>query len=560
VFKEEDISKIKVEKEKWIEKTGCQQDAETFRNTPSGIKIKNLYTPRDVSNLDYLKDLGFPGSYPFTRGVYPTMYRGRTWTVRMFSGFATPEETNERWKMLLNSGETGFSAAVDVLTFNGTDPDTPGVDAEVEVGTSGVPLYSIKGVEALVKDLPIKDISVALVTEPMTAVGLTSMYFNVAKNKGVPLSQVAGTTQNDLGTMTIGYITYDSLKPDKLLKLACDMIEYCTAMKQAPKWNPINFTTYNYREGGINAIQEIAFGFTNAIDHIEELLQRGWKIDDFASRLAFHLSADRNFFEEIAKYRAARRIWAKIITERYGAKDPRSIIMKYHVQTAGSSLTAKQPLVNVARTAIQALEAVLGGCQSLHTNSYDEAICLPSEEAVKIAVRTQQVVMEETGVVDTIDPLAGSYYVEWLTSEIEKRILVYMQEIENQGGFVKALSNGWLFNEMSKAFNERQKAIVEGKEKVIGVNCHLEEEKERPIPFKTNPWAADIEKERLRKLRAERNNQRVATLLDQLRRDCAQNKNVMPTVMELTAEGATLGEITRVYREIWGIWELPIAI
>lgn len=561
MFNEDDIADIKAEKEKWVEKAGNHKDAETFRVTPSGIKIKNVYTPEDIGNLDYLKDVNFPGSYPYTRGVYPAMYRERPWTIRMFSGFATPEETNKRWKMLLNSGQTGFSAAVDLLTFYGTDPDDPGVDAEVEVGTTGVPLYSIRGVEALVKDLPIEDISVALVTEPMTAVALTSTYFNVAKNNGVPLARVAGTTQNDIGTMCIGYITRDSLEPDKLLKLACDLIEYCTAMKKAPRWNPINFTTYNYREGGINAVQEIAFGFTNAIDHIEELLKRGWHIDDFASRLAFHLSADRNFFEEIAKYRAARRIWARLLVEKYKAKDPRSIIMKYHVQTAGSSLTAQQPMVNIPRTAIQALEAVLGGCQSLHTNSYDEAICLPTEEAVKLAVRTQQVIMEETGVVDTIDPLAGSYYVEWLTGEIETRILDYMQEIETQGGFVKALASGWLHGEMQKAFNERQNAIAEGRETVIGINSHQENDREETYaPFKTNALAAGVEKERLVKLRKERNSQKILVLLDRLRADCTENKNVMPTVMELMGEGATLGEVAGVYREIWGIWDLPIAV
>ncbi|HBQ29431.1 hypothetical protein HX99_02520 [Peptococcaceae bacterium SCADC1_2_3] len=559
MFEEEEIKKIEAEKEKWIENTSCQKDADAYRLTPSGIKVKNIYTPSDIADQGYLKDLGFPGAYPYTRGVYPTMYRERPWTIRMFSGFSTPEETNARWKMLYEEGETGFSAACDILTTSGFDPDSPGVDAEVEVGTGGVPLYSIKGVEALVEGLPIDKISVALVTE-VTATSLSAMYFNVAQKRGVPLTKIAGTTQNDIGTMPLSLMCRDSISPDRLLKLACDLIEFCTAMKQVPKWNPINFTTYNCREGGINAFQEIAIGFSAAIDHIEELLQRGWKIDDFASRLAFHLSADRNFFEEIAKYRAARRIWAKLLTERYGAKNSRSVAMKYHVQTAGSSLTAQQPMVNIIRTTIQALEAVLGGCQSLHTNSYDEAICLPAEESVRIAIRTQQAIQEETGIIDTIDPLAGSYYVEWITNEMENRILGYMKEIEAQGGFIKALINGWLYKEMRKAFNERQRSIVESKERIIGVNCHVIKEEERHVPFKTNPWAADIEKERLRKLREERDNQKIAVLKDRLRRDCEKNKNVMPSVMGLTAEGATLGEIANIYREIWGIWELPITI
>jgi len=290
------------------------------------------------------------------------------------------------------------------------------------------------------------------------------------------------------------------------------------------------------------------------------LLRRGWRIDEFVHRLAFHLSADRHFFEEIAKYRAARRIWAKLMTERYGAKDPRSIAMKYHVQTAGSSLANKQPMVNIIRTTIQGLEAVLGGTQSMHTNSWDEAICLPSDEAVKLAVKTQLVIREETGVTDTIDPLAGSYYVEWLTNEMEKRILSYMGEIEAQGGFAKALENGWIFNEMAKAFHKRQRAIASGEEKFIGINCFTSQEESTIIPFRTNPKAAEIEIERLKKLRKERNNNLVTALLDELRRVCERKENVMPKVMELTAEGATLGEITKVYRQIFGVWELPVVV
>ena len=560
MFKEEELKKIEKERKEWAEKTKDYKELKKEFITPSDIKIKNIYTPEDIKDVDYVKDIGFPGAYPYVRGVYPTMHRSQPWTIRMFSGFGTPEETNQRWKLLYEEGQTGFAAACDVLTFAGIDPDDPEVDAQAEVGTSGVPLYSIKAVEELVKDLPIDKVTVALVTECMTATSLTSMYFNVAKKRGYSLNKVGGTTQNDIGTMSIGYITRDSLKPDMLLKLACDLIEYCTPMKNVPRWNPINFTTYNYREGGIDAVQEIAFGFTNAIDHIEELLRRGWRIDDFAQRLAFHLTADRHFFEEIAKYRAARRIWARLMSERYGSKDPRTIIMKYHIQTAGSSLTNKQPMVNIIRTTIQALEAVLGGTQSMHTNSWDEAICLPSEEAVKLAVKTQLVIREETGVTDTIDPLAGSYYVEWLTNEIEKRILSYMGEIEAQGGFVKGLESGWIYSEMAKAFNKRQKAFDSGEEKFVGLNCFTTQEEPMVMPFRTNPRAAEIEIEKLRKLRKERNNSHITTLLDELRRICEKKENVMPKVMELTAEGATIGEITKVYREIWGIWELPLAI
>ncbi len=553
----EEMKRIAEEQEKWLLMTeGLRERKEKF-TTDSGIPLKSLYTPLDTEKIDYVRDIGFPGLPPYTRGVYPNMYRGRLWTIRMFSGFGTPEETNQRWKLLYEAGETGFSAAVDSLTFAGVDPDDPIDWVKAEVGKEGVPIYSIKGMEVMVEGLPIDEVSVALVVEPETSAAITSMYFNVAKKRGIPVESLRGTTQNDILTMTIGYVPWRPLKPEDLLKLACDLIEYCTAMGNAPKWNPINFTTYNYREGGIDAVQEIALGLANAVAHIEELLSRGWGIDDFAFRLAFHLSAHKDFFEEIAKYRAARKLWYRLMTERYGAKEEISKQFRFHVQTAGSSLCAQQPMVNIIRTAYQALEAVLGGCQSLHTNSYDEAVCLPSEEAVLLAVRTQQVLREEAGVGNVIDPLGGSYLIEALTEELEHRIWEYFEKIEDAGGIVEALKSGWLYRMMNKAFEKRRKAIESGEEKVIGVNCYVMEEEPHP-PFKTNPRAAEIEIERLNKLRAERDNLKIKSLLDELRRVCEKKENVLPVVMELTREGATVGEITNTFREMWGLWDVPM--
>ena len=552
-----DPKKLAEEREKWLaHSAGWQERKEEFKSD-AGIPLRSLYTPLDVQNIDYLREIGFPGMPPYARGVYPSMYRGRLWTIRMFSGFGTPEETNERWKMLYQEGETGFSAAVDSLTFAGVDPDDPVEWLEVEVGKEGVPLYSIRGVEVMVDGLPIDKMSVALVVEPLTSTAVTSMYFNVARKRGIPMDNLRGTTQNDILTMTIGYVPWHSLKPDDLLKLACDLIEFCTARGEAPKWNPINFTTYNYREGGIDAVQEIALGMANAVAHIEEMLSRGWKVDDFVFRFAFHLAAHRNFFEEVAKYRAARKLWYRLMKERYKPEDPLSYQFRFHVQTAGSSLTAQQPMVNIIRTAYQALEASLGGCQSLHTNSFDEAVCLPGEESVRLAVRTQQLLQEETGIADVIDPLGGSYYVEALTEELEHRIWEYFEKIESEGGIVEALKSGWLYREMGKAFERRRRAVESGEEAVIGVNRYVVEEEPHP-PFRTNPRAAEIEVERLNKLRAERDNQKIEKLKDELRRVCEKRENVMPVVMELTGEGASTGEVTNIYREMWGLWDVPI--
>ncbi len=556
MFDHEAIKEIEDSKKEWDKQVKGYKERDADFVTDSGIPVKSLYTPADIKNHDYLSDVGFPGEPPFARGIYYNMYRGRLWTMRLFSGYGTPEETNERWKLLYKEGETGFSAAVDGLTFNGVDPDDPRGIAEV--GTSGVPLYCIDSMFALTEGLPIDQISVALVVEPFTSAPVCAMYFNMAEAKGIDIKKLMGTCQNDILTMTLGFVPYENVAPHHLLRLACDLIEWTIPQFNVPKWHPINFTTYNYREGGIDAIQELGFGFANAIAHIDDVIRRGWKIDEFVGRLAFHLSAHKDFFEKIAKYRAAKRIWYKLMRDKYEAKDPNSYQFRFHIQTAGSSLTAQQPTVNIVRTAIQSLEAVLGGCQSMHTNSYDEAICLPSKEAVLLALRTQQVVAEETRVTNTIDPLAGSYYVEWLTDEIEERVWKYLDKIEAHGGIVGGLESGWLFAEMRDAFHKRQTNIEEGKEKVIGVNMYrMGEEPTRQV-FRTNPRAAEIEIERINKLKARRDNKKVEEYLNELRRVCEKEQNVLPPIMKATKEGATLGEICNIYREIWGTWDAPM--
>jgi len=557
VYDKNFLDKLKNEKEKWDEKTKNQKERSIKFETDSGIPVKKLYTPLDVKG-DYSDKIGFPGEPPYARGVYPNMYRGRLWTMRLFSGHGTPEETNLRWKYLYENGETGFSAAVDALTFNGIDPTNR--DGAPEVGTSGVPLYCIDSLFALSEDIPIDKVSVALVVEPFTCAPVCSMYFNMAKMRGYDISTLMGTTQNDILTMTVGYIPYKNCPPNHLLRLACDFIEWTVPQKNVPKWHPINFTGYNYREGGIDAVQELGFVFASAISHIDNLVERGWKADDFVGRLAFHLAAHKDFFEEIAKYRAARRIWYKLMKDRYDVKDKRNLAFRFHVQTAGSSLTAQLPMINIVRTAIQGLEANLGGCQSLHTNSYDEAICLPSQEAALVALRTQQVISDETRIANTIDPLAGSYYVEWLTDEVEEKVWNYMEKIEKVGTIDKALSSGWLYKEMRDAFHKRRMKLESKEEIMLGVNKYPVDYDTVTDVFRTNPKSIQIEIDRINKLKARRDEGKLQAALDKLRKVCEKEENVMPAVMEATKEGATVQEVCDIYREIYGIWEPPLAI
>ncbi|MEM3525941.1 MAG: methylmalonyl-CoA mutase family protein [Candidatus Jordarchaeaceae archaeon] len=554
MFDEKAIKEIEERKKLWEKQAKQCKERDVEFTTYSGIPVKELYTPADIKNHDYLRDVGFPGEPPYTRGVYLNMYRGRLWTMRLFSGYGTPEETNQRWKLLYEAGETGFSAAVDVLTFNGLDPDDP--RATAEVGTSGVPLYCIDSMYALTEGLPIDKISVALVVEPFTSAPICAMYFNMAKSKGIDLNNLMGTCQNDICTMSLGFVPFENVAPRHLLRLACDLIEYTAAQKNVPKWHPINFTTYNYREGGIDAIQELGIGFANAMAHIDEVINRGYNIDDFVGRLAFHLSAHKDFFEEIAKFRAARRIWAKEMKKR-GATNPRSMMLRFHTQTAGVSLTAQQPLNNIVRVAIQALAAVLGGTQSLHTNSFDEALALPTEEAVTVALRTQQIIAYETGVADTIDPLGGSYYVEWLTDKMEEETYKYFDQIERIGGVIAGIKKGFFQNEIAKASYKYQKEVEQGKRKIVGVNCYrTKQDDEVTIPVLiVDPEVERIQCERLKKLRETRDNSKVQKALRELEKQAKTENNLMPYLIDCAHAYATLGEIRETLVSVFGEYE-----
>ena len=552
------LEAIRSEMEEWEATTL----AETLRRRPerkpefktaSGIPVKRLYTPLDVAGLDYLRDLGFPGQYPFTRGVYATMYRGRIWTMRQYAGYGTAEETNKRFKYLLKQGQTGLSVAFDFPTQLGYDPDHP--MAAGEVGKVGVSVFSVEEMMRLFNGIPLGQVTTSM-TINATTNAILAMYIATAEAQGYEQAQLGGTVQNDILKEYVARAMY-IFPPEPSMRLAVDIIEYCA--KHMPRWNPISISGYHIREAGANAVQELAFTLANAIAYVEGALERGLNVDDFAPRLSFFFAAHNDFFEEIAKFRAARRMWARIMKERFGAKKPRSCALRFHTQTAGSTLTAQQPLVNIVRVAIQALAAVLGGTQSLHTNSFDEALCLPSEEAVLIALRTQQVIAYESGVTRTVDPLAGSYYVEWLTNEIEERAWRYIERIDRMGGAVKAIEEGYMQKEIARSAYEQQKAIEEGELVVVGVNrFRLEGEEVKVELLKVDPAVEEEQKRRLRELRARRDNRKVEDALDALRRASEGEENLMPYVLRAVKAKATIGEIFGVLREVFGEYKPPL--
>jgi len=547
----EKINEITKERERW-EKTTLPKWMEQrperkneFRNH-SDTLIKRVYAPEDIKDLDYMRDLGFPGEYPFTRGVHATMYRGRLWTMRQFSGYGTAEQTNQRFKYLLKEGETGLSIAFDYPTITGYDSDHP--FARGEVGICGVAVASLKDMEVLLDGIPLDKVTTSMTINGPAAM-LLAMYVAVGDKQGVPREKIGGTTQNDMLKEFFAQ-KLCIFPPKPSLKLVTDIIEYCA--HHLPKWNPISISGYHIREAGANALQELAFTIYDGIAYVESALERGLKVDDFASRLSFFFASHNNLFEEIAKFRAARRLWAKIMKERFHARNPRSMWMRMHIQTSGCTLTAQQPLSNIIRTTIEALAAILGGTQSLHTNSFDEALCLPTEEAVRVALRTQQIIAHESGAADTIDPLAGSYYVEYLTNEMEEKAMEYIQKIDDMGGAIVAIEKGFFQKEIADSAYKYQRETDDKKRIIVGVNKYTTGE-ETSIPMlRVDPKVEEEQVAGLQKLRRERNNRKVDEMLEKLHYATEKDENLMPIIIEAIKTYATLGEICGVLRKVYG--------
>jgi methylmalonyl-CoA mutase N-terminal domain/subunit len=529
-----------------------ERQGELF-STISGLENEPLYAPERVQ-IDYDRDLGYPGAYPFTRGVYPSMYRGRLWTMRQFAGFGTAEETNERFRFLLDHGQTGLSTAFDMPTLMGYDSDH--ARSLGEVGREGVAVDSLADAETLFEGIPLGEVSTSMTINGPAAM-LLAFYVCVAEQQGVPREELRGTIQTDILKEYIAQKEW-IFPPEPSMRLVTDMVEFCA--RELPRWHPISISGYHIREAGSNAVQELAFTLANGFAYVDAAIERGLDVDDFAPRLSFFFNAHLDFFEEIAKYRAARRIWARELRERYGAKNPRSWLMRFHTQTAGVSLTAQQPELNIVRTALEALAAVLGGTQSLHTNSFDEALALPTEDAVRIALRTQQVIAHETGVVNTIDPLGGSYYLEDLTKRLEAEAYDYFDRIEKLGGVVAAVKDNFQQREIAEA-SFRYQAELEAKQRiVVGVNRYqLEDDGEIEL-LRIDPALEQKQIDRVQALRARRDSGAVEASLARLKDGAArEDDNLMPLLIEASRAYATLGEMCDALRETWGIWrETPV--
>ncbi|NIM46438.1 MAG: methylmalonyl-CoA mutase [Nitrososphaeria archaeon] len=546
------------EKEKEWEERIVKRSIERFPErdeikTLSGIPIKRVYTASDLPGFDYLDKLGFPGQYPFVRGVYPTMYRGRFWTMRQYAGFGTAEDTNKRYKFLLEQGQTGLSMAFDLPTQIGYDSDHP--LAHGEVGKVGVAIPTLKDLEVVFDGISLERVSTSM-TINATAPILLAMYLVLGGRQGAETTGLRGTVQNDVLKEYVARGTY-IFPPEASLKLATDIFEYCA--ENAPRWNTISISGYHIREAGATAVQELAFTLANGIAYAQSAVDIGLDIDYFAPRLSFFFAVHNDFFEEIAKFRAARRLWAKIMKERFGAKRPQSLMLRFHTQTSGVTLTAQQPDNNVVRVTLQALAAVLGGTQSLHTNSLDEALSLPSETTVRTALRTQQIIANESNVTETIDPVGGSYYVEWLTDEIERGVIKYIEQIDEMGGMVSAIERGYIQREISDS-SYRYQRDVENKNKVIvGVNDYEIEEDLSIELFKLRPEVEDRQLVRLKEVRRMRNNEKVRDYLNKIRGGAEKGENIMPLLLRGINAYATLGEICDVLREVYREYRAPEA-
>lgn len=541
-----DLEKVSEELKNWEVKNAKDLQRVGEYINRSGIPIKIVYTPLDVKGLDYLKDLSFPGEYPFIRGVYSTMYRGRLWTIRQYAGFGTAEDTNKRYRYLISQGQTGLSVAFHLPTQCGYDSDHP--MAFAEIGKVGVAIDSLKDMEILFDGIDLGKITTSM-TINSTCPQVLAMYFCVASSQGVPDNQVGGTVQNDILKEYVARGTY-IYPPEPSMRLVGDVIEWC--YKNAPRFNSISVSGYHMREAGCTAVQEAAFTLANGIAYIDHVVKRGIPVDNFAPRVSFFFAAQRDLFEEVAKFRAMRRMWAKIMKERFGAKNPRSMLLRFHVQTAGVTLTAQQPYVNLLRNTLEALAAVLGGAQSLHVNSFDEAYATPTEFAVTLSVRTQQIIAYESKVTATVDPLGGSYYVEWLTDQIEEKAMEYIHKIDDMGGAPQAIEKGFYQREIADAAYQYQKDVESKREIVVGVNEFVTGEEIPVTILKVDPEVRKRQIERLKKVKSERDNVKVKDALANLRRSAEKGENIIPATFEAIRAYATIGETSDVLREVFG--------
>ncbi len=558
MFEADKLKQIKEEQDKWSE-TVSKMTAKRPERKPdfintSGIPLSRTYTPSDIQDMDYSNDLSLPGEYPYTRGVQPTMYRGRFWTMRQYAGFGTAEETNERYRYLLGAGQTGLSVAFDLPTQIGYDSDD--MMAQGEVGKVGVAIDSIMDMEILFNEIPLEKVSTSMTINAPAAV-LLAMYIVVAEKQGTSMDKLRGTIQNDILKEYSSRGTY-IFPPNPSMRIITNIFEFCS--QNVPQWNTISISGYHMREAGSNAVQEVAFTLANGIAYVQAAIDAGLDVDKFAPRLSFFFNAHQDFFEEIAKFRAARKMWAKIMKERFGAKEPKSLMLRFHTQTAGSSLTAQQPHNNIVRTAFEAMSAVLGGTQSLHTNSMDEALCLPSQQSVQIALRTQQLIAHETNAGDVVDPLAGSYYIESLTQEIEKQAFDYIKKIDSMGGAPEAIQQGYVQREIQDSAYSFQKDIEKKERVIVGVNKFQIKEPPPTGLLRVNPAVRDLQIAKIKKLKSERDEAKVKLCLDTLLKAAESKDNLMPPIIDAVKAMSTLGEVCDVLRGVFGEYKADLTI